>query len=52
MGPAAGLLGHWGPPPAADRIERALAAGFSGFIGKPIDIGMFYEQIDAFLGEE
>lgn len=30
--------------------ERALAAGFSGFIGKPIDIAMFYEQIDAFLG--
>ena len=29
--------------------ERALAAGFSGFMSKPIDIGIFYEQIDAFL---
>ena len=28
---------------------RALAAGFSGFMSKPIDIGNFYEQIDAFL---
>ena len=28
---------------------RALAAGFSGFMSKPIDIGNFYEQLDAFL---
>ena len=28
---------------------RALAAGFSGFMSKPIDIGSFYEQLDAFL---
>ncbi len=32
-----------------DIRERALAAGFSGFINKPIDISRFYEQIDAFL---
>lgn len=33
-----------------DLRERALAAGFSGFMNKPIDIARFYEQIDAFLG--
>jgi CheY-like chemotaxis protein len=33
----------------AEIRERALAAGFSGFMGKPIDIVKFYEQIDAFL---
>ena len=31
---------------------RALAAGFSGFMSKPIDIGNFYEQIDAFLDDK
>ena len=36
----------------SDIRERALAAGFSGFMSKPIDIGNFYEQIDAFLGEK
>jgi signal transduction histidine kinase/DNA-binding response OmpR family regulator len=29
--------------------ERALAAGFTGFMNKPIDIDSFYEQIDEFL---
>jgi signal transduction histidine kinase/DNA-binding response OmpR family regulator len=29
--------------------ERALAAGFSGFMNKPIDVDTFEEQIDAFL---
>jgi two-component system cell cycle response regulator DivK len=33
-----------------DLRERALAAGFSGFMNKPIEIARFYEQIDAFLG--
>ena len=30
--------------------ERALAAGAVGFIGKPIDVDTFSEQIDQFLG--
>lgn len=30
--------------------ERALAAGAAGFIGKPIDVDTFAEQVDSFLG--
>ena len=30
--------------------ERALAAGAAGFIGKPIDVDTFVEQVDSFLG--
>lgn len=30
--------------------ERALAAGAAGFIGKPIDVDTFAEQVNSFLG--
>jgi len=30
--------------------ERALAAGAAGFVGKPIDVDTFAEQVDSFLG--
>jgi signal transduction histidine kinase/DNA-binding NarL/FixJ family response regulator len=30
--------------------ERALAAGAAGFIGKPIDVDTFAEQVESFLG--
>jgi CheY-like chemotaxis protein len=32
--------------------ERALAAGFSGFMNKPIEIDAFYEQIDSYLARK
>ena len=32
-----------------DTRERALIAGFSGFVNKPIEIDVFYERINAFL---
>ena len=30
--------------------ERALAAGAAGFIGKPIDVDTFADEVDSFLG--
>jgi CheY-like chemotaxis protein len=32
--------------------ERAVAAGFSGFVNKPIDIDMFYETLHNFLRDK
>ena len=36
----------------ADDVERARAAGFDGFIGKPIDLRRFPAQIARILGGE
>ena len=32
--------------------ERALAAGFDGYLTKPIDVSRFTDQVQAYLGPE
>jgi two-component system, cell cycle response regulator DivK len=36
--------------PYVDERERLLAAGFNGYLEKPIDVGRFPEQVRSYCG--